>query len=148
MKICSYEDIKMKEIVRIFKALSDPTRLRIFVLLMRRDLCVCELMYVLDMPQSRISHQLRLLRDADVVETKRDGKWIIYTVPGRVKKSLEPLLAGASGPEFDASMADDAARLGLCLKENVRRTRGPKTGPRRVRPAKGPNRDQGSRKLS
>ncbi len=146
MNICSYEATIMKEIVRIFKALSDPTRLRIFLLLMRRDLCVCELMYVLEMPQSRISHQLRLLRDADVVETKRDGKWIIYTVPGRVKKSLAPLLAGTSGSEGDASKASDATRLGLCLKENVRKTRGPKTGPRRVGPAKEPDQALGSNK--
>ena len=118
----------MKELVRTFKALSDPTRLRIFRLLLRRDLCVCELMFVLEMPQSRVSHQLRLLRDADLVEDKREGRWIIYTVPTGARQSLEPLFRGLSGP---ASGADDirqgdARRLDLCLRGDIRKIRGPK----------------------
>ncbi|MCK7478130.1 MAG: metalloregulator ArsR/SmtB family transcription factor [Candidatus Moduliflexus flocculans] len=76
----------MKEIIKAFKALSEPTRLRIFLLLMERDLCVCELTFVLDMEQSRVSHQLRLLRDADLVEDKREGRWIIYGIPEGVKE--------------------------------------------------------------
>lgn len=115
----------MKEIIRTFKALSDPTRLRIVRLLLRRELCVCELMFILEMPQSRISHQLRLLRDADLVEDKRDGKWIIYTVPERVRKSLEPLLREFSGTDADPdeTALDDVPRFDLCLRENVRKTR-------------------------
>lgn len=115
----------MKEIIRTFKALSDPTRLRIVRLLLRRELCVCELMFILEMPQSRISHQLRLLRDADLVEDKRDGKWIIYTVPERVRKSLEPLLREFSRTDADPdeTALDDVPRFDLCLRENVRKTR-------------------------
>jgi ArsR family transcriptional regulator len=125
----------MKEIVRVFKALSDPTRLRIFRLLLRRDLCVCELMYVLEMPQSRVSHQLRLLRDADLVEDKREGKWIIYTVPDRVRKSLEPLLRQVAGSESGsaAEAVREINRLDFCLRENVRKTRGLKGSRRRLR---------------
>jgi ArsR family transcriptional regulator len=117
----------MRELVRTFKALSDPTRLRLFRLLLERDLCVCELMVVLEMPQSRISHQLRLLRDADLVEDKRRGKWIIYTVPADVRKRLEPLVRSANDPGAggDKRRAGDLARLDLCLREDVRRTRGP-----------------------
>jgi ArsR family transcriptional regulator, arsenate/arsenite/antimonite-responsive transcriptional repressor len=113
----------MKEIIRAFKALSDPTRLRIFLLLIERDLCVCELMFILDMPQSRVSHQLRLLRDADLVEDKREGRWIIYTIPRSVKESLAPLLRRFAGPELadSASIIEDAKRLDLCLRENVRK---------------------------
>jgi ArsR family transcriptional regulator len=124
----------MKELLRIFKALSDSTRLRIFRLLVRRDLCVCELMYVLEMPQSRVSHQLRLLRDADLVEDRREGKWIIYTVPDQVKKNLEPLLRQFPGPE-SGSAADavkDIERLDICRRQNVRGTRGPKGNLRRI----------------
>jgi ArsR family transcriptional regulator, arsenate/arsenite/antimonite-responsive transcriptional repressor len=113
----------MKEIIRAFKALSDPTRLRIFLLLMERELCVCELMFVLDMPQSRVSHQLRLLRDADLVEDKRDGRWIIYAIPPTVKESLAPLLRQFAGPELaeSASVLEDMKRLDLCIRENVRK---------------------------
>jgi ArsR family transcriptional regulator len=113
----------MKELIRAFKALSDPTRLRIFLLLMERELCVCELMFILDMPQSRVSHQLRLLRDADLVEDKREGRWIIYTIPRSVRENLAPLLRQFTGPDFAASadIVEDIKRLDLCLRENVRR---------------------------
>ncbi len=113
----------MKELIRAFRALSDPTRLRIFLLLMERELCVCELMFILDMPQSRISHQLRLLRDADLVEDKREGRWIIYAMPRSVKENLAPLLRQFAGPDFadSASVVEDAKRLDLCLRENVRK---------------------------
>jgi ArsR family transcriptional regulator len=113
----------MKEIIRAFKALSDPTRLRIFLLLMERELCVCELMFILDMSQSRVSHQLRLLRDADLVEDKRDGRWIIYAIPRSVKESLAPLLKQFAGPELadSASVLEDMKRLDLCIRENVRK---------------------------
>jgi len=113
----------MKEIIRALKALSDPTRLRIFFLLMERDLCVCELMFVLDMPQSRVSHQLRLLRDADLVDDKREGRWIIYTIPPSVKESLAPLLRQFAGPELaeSAAVLEDMKRLDLCMRTNVRK---------------------------
>jgi ArsR family transcriptional regulator, arsenate/arsenite/antimonite-responsive transcriptional repressor len=116
----------MKDIVRVFKALSDPTRLRIVWLLAGRDLCVCELTYILDMSQSRVSHQLRLLRDADLVEDKRRGRWIIYGVPSAVRTALVPALRRYAGPGLAASAtaAKDARRLGLCLRQNVRGKKG------------------------
>jgi len=79
----------MKRTVKIFKALSDPTRLRILLLLLQRQLCVCEITAVLEMEQSRISHQLRVLRNAELVEDIREGKWIIYRVAEDKKKDLE-----------------------------------------------------------
>ncbi len=121
----------MEELIRTFKALSDPTRLRAFRLLLERDLCVCELMFVLDMPQSRLSHQLRLLRDADLVEDRRDGRWIIYTVPSAVRRNLGPLVRRLAGPDLadPAAAARDLERLDLCLRENVRGKRAVPTAP-------------------
>jgi ArsR family transcriptional regulator len=125
----------MKEIIRALKALSDPTRLRIIFLLTERDLCVCELMFVLDMPQSRVSHQLRLLRDADLVEDKREGRWIIYTIPKSVKKNLAPLLRQFAGAELAESecLLADIKRLNLCLRESVRKKPDAGTHPSPVR---------------
>jgi ArsR family transcriptional regulator len=115
----------MKEIIKAFKALSDPSRLRIFLLLLGKDLCVCELTYVLEMSQSRISHQLRLLRDSNLVEDKREGRWIIYTIPQRVREDLEPFLRRFAGPGLAESEAilRDGDRLETCLRENVRKRR-------------------------
>jgi ArsR family transcriptional regulator len=113
----------MKEIIKAFKALSEPTRLRIFLLLMERDLCVCELTFVLNMSQSRISHQLRLLRDADLVEDKREGRWVIYTIPQSVKENLAPFVRKFAGPDLAESefVLRDIERLAVCVGENVRK---------------------------
>jgi len=64
----------------MFKALSDETRLRIYLLLLKSELCVCELVNILNMEQSRISHSVRILKEADLVNNRREGKWIIYAV--------------------------------------------------------------------
>lgn len=112
----------MKDTVKIFKALSDPTRLRVVLLLLKRDLCVCELMFILGMEQSRISHHMRVLREADVAEDVRDGRWIIYRVPDGARALLEGLVSGALRERLELSReaAGDAAKLEACLRDNVR----------------------------
>jgi ArsR family transcriptional regulator len=63
-----------------FKALSDPTRVRIVSLLAGAELCVCDLAAALGMGQSAMSHQLRTLRDLRLVRWRRDGRQIFYTL--------------------------------------------------------------------
>lgn len=112
----------MKNVVKIFKALADPTRLRIMLLLRRRELCVCELMFILGMEQSRVSHQMRVLRDAGIAEDVRDGRWIIYRVPEEARALLEVLFAGAIQERIGLSgeASEDAKKLKSCIRENVR----------------------------
>ena len=68
----------MKDAVRLFKALGDPTRLRIVKLLERGERCVCQLTAALGMGQSRISRHLAILKDAGLIEDRRAGKWVHY----------------------------------------------------------------------
>jgi ArsR family transcriptional regulator len=112
----------MKDVVKIFKALSDPTRLRIMLLLRRRELCVCELMYVLGMEQSRVSRHMRVLREAGIAEDVREGRWIIYRVPEAARPLLEGLLTGGFRDRIERSIEAeaDARRLEACIRENVR----------------------------
>jgi ArsR family transcriptional regulator len=112
----------MKDIVRIFKALADPTRIRIMLLLRRRELCVCELMYILGMEQSRVSHHMRVLRDAGIAEDVREGRWIIYRVPAEARALLEGLFAGAIRDRIEQSReaAADLRKLESCIQENIR----------------------------
>lgn len=63
-----------------FKALGDPTRLRIIYVLSKSPLCVCDIASLLDMTQSAISHQLKILRDLNLVKYKREGKLVIYSL--------------------------------------------------------------------
>jgi len=72
----------MKAIARTFKALSDETRLRIIALLSRGELCVCDLMEILALPQSTVSRHLATLRHAGLVEDRRQGVWMYYRLAG------------------------------------------------------------------
>jgi ArsR family transcriptional regulator len=112
----------MKDMLKVFKALSDATRLRLVLLLMERDLCVCELVFILKMEQSRISHQLRVLRDADLVEDIRQGRWMIYRIPGDARGFLSVILDGELKSRFGSSpeIHADSQRLEACIKENIR----------------------------
>jgi DNA-binding transcriptional ArsR family regulator len=62
-----------------FKALGDPTRIRILHNLSRRELCVCDVAEILGMTQSAVSHQLRYLRTLRIVKSRREGNTIYYT---------------------------------------------------------------------
>jgi ArsR family transcriptional regulator len=68
----------MERLARTFKALADPTRLRILNLLLAGPGCVCELQAVLDLPQSLISRHLAYLRNAALVDDQRHGMRVLY----------------------------------------------------------------------
>ena len=78
----------MEKIALIFQSLDDETRLRILALLLEEDeLCVCDLVAVLQLPQSTVSRQLSLLKSAGWLKDRREGLWIHYSV----NKSLAPI---------------------------------------------------------
>lgn len=112
----------MNDAVKIFKALADPTRLRIVLLIRRRELCVCELMFILEMEQSRVSRHMRVLREAGLAEDVRQGRWIIYRLRDEARPILDGLLAGALKARLEGSAAAeaDACRLEDCVRQNVR----------------------------
>ena len=70
----------MEEFVKPFKALSDETRLRIFNLLLQRECCVCEVMQVLEISQTRASRNLGILENAGFLKSHRDGAWVLYSL--------------------------------------------------------------------
>ncbi len=70
----------MEQLVQFFKALSDETRLRIMMLLTQGELCVCDLMFVLDEPQSKVSRHLAYLKHSGLTNSKRAGVWMHYSL--------------------------------------------------------------------
>ena len=71
----------MKHLAQTLKALSDPVRLRIVLLLQAEgELCVCDLMAVLKLPQSTVSRHLAYLKRTCWVDTRRQGLWMYYTL--------------------------------------------------------------------
>lgn len=67
-------------VTQLFKALSDPTRLKILLQIAQGEIAVNDIALAIDAKQSTVSHQLRLLKQANLVKTRREGTTIFYTV--------------------------------------------------------------------
>lgn len=106
----------MEATIKMFKALSDETRLHIYLLLLQGELCVCELVNILNMEQSRISHGVRILREAGLVTNRREGKWIIYTANPETENNrmIQGLKNDLKLPE------QDLKNITKCKKEKIR----------------------------
>ncbi len=112
MNIQSY----MKGSLKIFKALSDSTRLRIMMLLLEKELCVCELESVLNMEQSRISHALRTLRYAELIDERREGRWVFYETARELSDTLTSYLKESAADNRQA--LDDRERAARLLESD------------------------------
>lgn len=86
---------KYENEARVFKALCDPNRLKILDILKSGEHCACQLLEILNVSQSTLSHHMKILADAHVVEVKKVGKWSHYTLSkeaiSTVKKWLDDL---------------------------------------------------------
>jgi ArsR family transcriptional regulator len=90
------------------RALGDETRLRILHLLMGSEVCVCDLAGQLDITQPLLSFHLKTLRDAGLVQTRRDGRWIHY--------SIDPAALEELGSELAALAKEHKKRSKLAVK--------------------------------
>ncbi len=87
------KDEKMRMQSKIFKALANNTRLKIINLLMFHEMCVCEVMYALDLTQPTASHHLGILESAGLVRHRKEGKWAFYSlVNPQLVRNLQRLL--------------------------------------------------------
>ncbi|MBO5336173.1 MAG: winged helix-turn-helix transcriptional regulator [Lachnospiraceae bacterium] len=71
---------EMQDLAEFFKVFGDPTRLKILNVLLCSEMCVYDIASVLGMSQSAISHQLRVLKQMDLVKNRREGKTIFYAL--------------------------------------------------------------------
>ena len=74
------DDEILYDLAELFKVFGDSTRIRILCALFEGELCVCDIATLLGMTLSAISHQLRILRSAKLVEARREGKTVFYTL--------------------------------------------------------------------
>jgi len=70
----------MQELLSIFKALSDETRLKLLKILENGEICVCDLVSVLDTSQPKISFHLNVLKEAGLIRDRKQGKWVHYSI--------------------------------------------------------------------
>ena len=79
----SVSEDKLCDAAELFKVFGDSTRVRILFLLVKKEMCVCEIAQLLGMQQSAISHQLRVLKQARLVKYRREGKTVFYSLADR-----------------------------------------------------------------
>jgi ArsR family transcriptional regulator len=70
----------MQELLNIFKALSDETRLKMLKVFQKGEICVCDLVSVLDTSQPKISFHLNVLKEAGLIKDRKQGKWVHYSI--------------------------------------------------------------------
>lgn len=117
-------ELPLSELARTFKALSEPTRLRILALLSHRELCVGELEYLLEVSQTNVSRHLDKLRSVGLVTSRKQAQWVHYARdPERFERypQLEGLIAElvCKAPECgsDAAALDEYERSGMSCTE-------------------------------
>ncbi len=81
-------DNELEKVVKLFKLFGDQTRLNILLSLFKQELCVHDICKVVDMSQSAVSHQLRNLREAKLVKSRRDGKEVLYSLDDEHVKDI------------------------------------------------------------
>ena len=74
------DDDTLSRLTDLFKAFADGTRIRILYVLFEAEVCVCDLARLLGMTQSAVSHQLRILKQARLIKSRRDGKTVFYSL--------------------------------------------------------------------
>jgi ArsR family transcriptional regulator len=100
------------DMVKLFAALADPTRLRLLNLMNGREVCVCYFVEILKQGQPKISRHLAYLRRAGIVETRREGKWMHYRIERPADARAASILdAALKSLETDRSMQADLTRL-------------------------------------
>lgn len=103
---------KPYDLVRLFAALADPTRLRLLNLMHGREVCVCYFVEILKQGQPKISRHLAYLRKAGVVSARREGKWMHYSIePLTDARAAAVLDATLKSFEADRDMRSDLAKL-------------------------------------
>jgi len=109
------------DLIRLFAALADPTRLRLLNLMNGREVCVCYFVEILKQGQPKISRHLAYLRSAGIVNARRDGKWMHYSLERpEDAKAAAVLEAALASTEEDPIMKADMARLGRACCEPER----------------------------
>ena len=111
----------MKGFIRVMKALSEPSRVKIVKMLQRRSMCVCELQEALGIAQSSVSKHLKILEDAGIVDYEKDGLWVNYRLKdGRESPYVSTLMGNLRHwLEDDPEVRDLMGRLPGIRREDI-----------------------------
>ena len=101
----------MQDFVKVTKALSDENRVRILMFLRDGELCLCQVMEILGLSTSTDSKHMSILRQARLVDSRKDGRWMYYRLPGRgATKPVREVLAWVRRSLAESPQADQDRR--------------------------------------
>ena len=111
----------MKDFVKVMKALSDPNRVKIVKMLQHKTMCVCEMQAALEITQPSVSKHLRILEDAGLVNSKKDGLWVDYHL---TDGSTSPYVASLFGNlrhwlEDEPKIAEIIKKLPMLQRDEI-----------------------------
>ncbi|MFA6568315.1 MAG: metalloregulator ArsR/SmtB family transcription factor [Victivallales bacterium] len=107
----------MNEFMSVCKALSDENRIRAIMALNGRELCVCQIIKLLALAPSTVSKHMSILRNARLVEWRKEGLWIHYRLPGKPAPEIRKAIAWICGSlETNEKVKKDGIRLKKILK--------------------------------
>ncbi len=116
MSVSAASVLNVRPVSRLFKALGDETRLRIVALLSHGELCVCHLETALGLTQSTTSRHLAVLRNAGVVEPRREGAWVYYRLADQADTECEQQLGTLSANFLARSVIGQDVKRLLAVK--------------------------------
>lgn len=102
-------EVRRMDLVELMKALSHQNRLRIINLISKKELCVCELEYIMDLNQSNVSRHLRKLKQANIISGERDAQWIHYSLNKNTFKKH---------PFLKLLLKEELGNMEICKKDN------------------------------
>lgn len=111
----------MQAFIRVMKAMSDPNRVKIVKLLQHRNLCVCEMRAALKIAQPTVSKHLKILEEAGLVESRKEGLWVNYHLTDGAGSAYAASLLGnlRHWLSDDAEIADLVGKLPSIHREEV-----------------------------
>jgi len=113
----------MRDLTSLGQAIVDPTRVRIIAALRRGELCVCELVDALEISQSTLSGHLQVLRQTGLVITRKEGRWIYYSLTDQKSALIELIFSHLKlDADADPRLGRDSKRIErrMAIRENGR----------------------------
>ena len=111
----------MKEYLAVTKALSDRNRVRLLCALRGGELCVCQLIELLGLAPSTVSKHLAILTQAELIESRKEGRWVYYRLPGRAASETASRMTKETFRALgdDKVIAEDERHLTIIRKANL-----------------------------
>ncbi len=108
----------MREFMNITNALADATRVRVLLVLREQELCACQITELFGLAQSTMSKHFYLLKQAGLVDSRKEGRWVYFNLPGKEASPVvkEALAWVEKSLASDPRIAEDARNLSRILK--------------------------------